>query len=157
MENELKQNFARRLSQCNRGEMIVIIYEIYFAYETDLIQAHQDGDYEKFKNCLRRAQDTIGKLMDSLDFSYEISEQLYALYRYCRQQLAKALYQNRLTGISDAHRIMERLYQSFIKAAEQDHSPPLMSNTQQVYAGMTYGRNDLNENFIEDHHRGFFA
>ena len=26
MENELKKDFTRRLSQCNSGEMIVIIY-----------------------------------------------------------------------------------------------------------------------------------
>ena len=32
MDNELKQDFTRRLSQCNKGEMIVIIYDIYFAY-----------------------------------------------------------------------------------------------------------------------------
>ena len=32
MENELKKDFTRRLSQCNSGEMIVIIYDIFFAY-----------------------------------------------------------------------------------------------------------------------------
>ena len=32
MENSLKQEFTRRLSQCNNGEMIVIMYDIVFAY-----------------------------------------------------------------------------------------------------------------------------
>ena len=31
MDNELKKDFTRRLSQCNSGEMIVIIYDIFFA------------------------------------------------------------------------------------------------------------------------------
>ena len=33
-----------------------------------------------------------------------------------------------------------------------------MSNAQQVYAGMTYGKGQLTENYMEiDTHRGFFA
>lgn len=40
MENELKKDFTRRLSQCNSGEMIVIIYDIFFAYVDDIRQAH---------------------------------------------------------------------------------------------------------------------
>ena len=39
MENELKKDFTRRLSQCNSGEMIVIIYDIFFAYVDDIRQA----------------------------------------------------------------------------------------------------------------------
>ena len=44
------------------------------------------------------------------------------------------------------------------EVAKQDTSEPLMHNTQQVYAGMTYGKEQLNENFQEsDTSRGFFA
>ena len=46
MENELKKDFTRRLSQCNSGEMIVIIYDIFFAYVDDIRQAHCTGDHE---------------------------------------------------------------------------------------------------------------
>ena len=31
MDSEQKKGFTRRLSQCNSGEMIVIIYDICFA------------------------------------------------------------------------------------------------------------------------------
>ena len=46
MENELKKDFTRRLSQCNSGEMIVIIYDIFFAYVDDIRQAHCKGDHD---------------------------------------------------------------------------------------------------------------
>ena len=35
MDNELKQDLTRRLSQCNRGGLILVMYDIYFAYSDD--------------------------------------------------------------------------------------------------------------------------
>ena len=51
MENELKKDFTRRLSQCNSGEMIVIIYDIFFAYVDDIRQAHCKGDHDGQTEC----------------------------------------------------------------------------------------------------------
>ena len=53
MENELKKDFTRRLSQCNSGEMIVIIYDIFFAYVDDIRQAHCNGDHDGQKDAIR--------------------------------------------------------------------------------------------------------
>ena len=52
---------------------------------------------------------------------------------------------------------MKRLHASFVEVAKQDTSGPLMENIQHVYAGITYGKNDLVENCISDAQRGFFA
>ena len=105
MENELKKDFTRRLSQCNSGEMIVIIY-----------------------------------------------------YMFCKNELSRAMYENRLDGVQEAEHIMHRLYTSFVEVAKQDKSAPLMKNTQQVYAGMTYARGAVNEDYMDvDSHRGFFV
>ena len=92
-----------------------------------------------------------------MDFSYDISRELHPLYVYCRNQLAKSRYQYSVEGIDEAEKILRRLYAAFCEAAKTDTSGPLMTNTQQVYAGMTYGKSDLNENCFEDNHRGFFV
>ncbi len=157
MENSLKQEFTRRLSQCNRGEMIVIMYDIVFAYMNEAKSAHAENKYEDYKSAVKKAQVSLDALTNSLDFKYEISRDLYQLYVYAKNCLAKAIYQNRIDGIEEAEKILKRLYASFCEAAKTDTSGPLMSNTQQVYAGITYGKLDLNENFIDDSHRGFFA
>ena len=63
-----------------------------------------------------------------------------------------------LTEIENAEKMLRKLYQSFCKVAETDSSAPMMKNTQQVYAGYTYGKGDLVENCQElDKSRGFFA
>ena len=157
MDNSLKQEFTRRLSQCNRGELIVIMYDIVFAYINEAIKAHENQDYEAYKAAIKKAQAAIDSLNNALDFKYDLSRDLHQLYIYVKNCLAKAIYQNRLDGILEAEKILKSLYASFCEAAKTDTSGPLMRNTQQVYAGMTYGRNTLNESCFEDTHRGFFV
>lgn len=158
MENSLKQDFTRRLSQCNSGGMIVIIYEICFAYMEDARQAHAKGRHDEMKAAIRKAQNVLDELIGSLNFAYEISSNLYVLYVFCKNELARTLYENRMDGLEEADKVMRRLYHSFAEAAKQDTSAPIMSNTQQIYAGMTYGRNQLNENDMDyDRQRGFFV
>ena len=157
MNSDLKQEFTRRLSQCNSGEMIVIMYDIVFAYMQEAKDAHESNDYESYKTAIKRAQASIDTLCGALNFKYDIARDLHKLYVYAKNCLAKAIYQNRTDGIEEAEKILKRLYASFCEAAKQDTSGPLMRNTQAVYAGMTYGRTTLNENYMEDSHRGFFV
>ena len=158
MNNELKQDFTRRLSQCNSGEMIVIIYDILFAYLNDAKKAYELGQHEEQKDAIRAAQRVLDELMGSLNFSYEISHNLRALYQFCKNELSRAMYENRMDGLEETEKIMGRLYGSFVEAAKQDQSEPVMKNTQQVYAGMTYARGALNEDYVDhDTQRGFLV
>lgn len=44
--------------------------------------------------------------------------------------------------------------ESFEEIAKQDTSGPVMENSQQVYAGLTYGKGSLNEVAIDPEHLG---
>ena len=140
MEKEQILDFTRRISQSNRSGLTVINYEIIFAYLDDAKKAYQEEKWEEFKVALRKAQNSIGELMQTLDFSYDISRNLYRIYVFCRDSLAAAMYKRSLTEIETAEKMLRKLYQSFCKVAETDSSAPMMKNTQQVYAGYTYGK-----------------
>lgn len=157
MERSLKQEFTRRLSQCNKGGLIIITYDILFAYLEEAKSAYEQKDNDAYKTAIRKAQASIDTLNQSLNYQYELSRNLHQLYVYTKNTLAKAIYQNRLDGIEEVEKILKSLYASFLEAVKTDTSGPLMSNTQQVYAGMTYGKTRLSENFIDDDHRGFFV
>lgn len=158
MTQEKKQEFTRRLSCCNRGEMIVIMYDILFTYLDDGIQAKEAGDYDGFKAAVNHAQQVIRRMMDDLDFSYEIAGSLYAEYQFVNQQLSMAVCKNTPQNLLDAKRILRNLYDAFVEASRQDTSEPLMENTQQVVAGMTYQKGSLTETFQDsDISRGFLA
>ena len=162
MEDRLKQDFTRRLSQCNKGEMIVIMYEIVFVYLDEAKEAHNKNDYSAYKTAIKKAIDSIDTLIHALNFAYDISKQLYSLYVYSKRALAKDNYfypedEEDIDGIIEAEGVLKRLYNSFQEVAKSDTSAPLMRNAQKVYAGMTYGKNDLNESYIDTIQRGFLV
>ena len=158
MDDTLKQEFTRRISQCNKGELVVIKFEIAFAYIQDAKAAKEADDYEAFKQALHNGQDVLNSMIKALDFAYDISKQLHPLYVYCRNLMAKAISRYKVDEINEAEKILRRLHASFKEAAKSDTSGPLMQNVQKVYAGITYGKMDLNESYMNyDTHRGFLA
>ena len=53
---------------------------------------------------------------------------------------------------------MRRLYEIYKEDAVNDTSDPVMQKSQQVYAGLTYGREDLTVSSQDDSSsRGFYA
>lgn len=158
MDSKKKQEFTRRLTCCNRGGMIIITYDILFSYLEDARAAKEAGDYEEFKINVRSAQQVVRRLMDTLDFHYPVSGELYELYRYVNKLLEFAVVKNTSENIQQAEKILSNLYDGFKEAAQQDDSEPLMKHTQQVVAGMTYDKGTLTETLQNfESTRGFFA
>lgn len=157
MTNEQKQEFTRRITQANRSGLVLIKFEILFVYLDDAMQAHSDEDMEQFRLAIRHADAVLKSFEETLDFNYDLSAQLYALYDFHRRQIAKSLIRNSVEELQSSRSLLSQIYQAFQEAAKQDQSPPLMSNTQQVYAGYTYGKNDVNESYQQDQSRGFLA
>lgn len=158
MTQEKKQEFTRRLTCCNRGEMIVIMYDILFAYLEDGVRAKEEQDYQEFKNAVGKASQVVSRLMEDLDFHYEISGSLYAEYQFVNKLLAMAVCKNTAKNLLDAQQVLKNLYDAFQEAAQQDTSEPLMQHTQQVVAGMTYQKGSLTETLQgSESSRGFLA
>lgn len=158
MKDEKKQDFTRRLSCCNRGEMIIIIYDILFSYLEDALDAQQTGDYNEFKDSVHKAQQVVRRLMGTLDFTYPVSKDLHALYRFVNELLSLAIVKNTSQNIVDAKKVLKNLYDGFWEAAKHDTSEPLMQNTQHVVAGMTYQKGALTETLQgAESTRGFLA
>ncbi len=157
MTQEKKQEFTRRLSCCNRGGMVVVMYDILFAYLEDAEESHPK-DYGAFKASVGKAQQVIRRLMDDLDFTYPIAGSLYGAYQFANKHLSLAVCKNGVQNVRDAKRVLGNLYEGFVEAARQDTSEPLMQHTQQVVAGMTYQKGSLTETLQgSENSRGFLA
>lgn len=157
MDNQTKQEFTRRISQSNRSQLTLVTYEICFSYLEEAQKCHGQADWEGFKENIRHGDGCVARLQDTLDFQYDIARQLYPLYGFCRGELMRSMYRRDTEGIGHAKKVLDGLYAAFEEAGRLDTSEPLMHNTQQVYAGMTYGKEQLNENYREPASRGFFA
>ena len=98
---------------------------------------------------LKRAQGFLCELRGSLDFQFPVSYRLVSLYRYVNEQLVKSITRRKDVNLDSCERVLKGLKQSFEEKATQDGSGPVMENSQQVYAGLTYGKGSLNEVAID--------
>ena len=155
MTKDQIQEYTLRITKANRSQLIVIVYELALLYLDTAIKAFDENDHEGFKNNASYAGKCVGDLLEALDFNYEPAYPLMRIYVYISRQLALAPVRKDKEALIVAKRLMERLRKSFEDIASQDDSAPLMSNTQEVYAGLTYGRGSLNESLAGASNRGF--
>lgn len=162
MTKDQISGYTLKITNANSTGLVVILYEIFDTYIDEAKKAlntpwSKDSTDEYIKS-IRMASQVIRHLEGALDFKYEISSTLYPLYDYVERALAKATYTRNAKDLETAQRIMDTLKESFSQVAEQDHSLPVMGNTEQVVAGMTYGKSDVDETMANyDSQRGFFA
>lgn len=158
MDTQKKQDFSRRISESNRSQLVVVVFDILKEYLEEARVAYEKGDIEKYREALNHAQPVVSELIHALDFKYEISLELLRLYKYVLNAISKAMIRRDIKELDGVFIVVNGLSESFEKISQQDDSPKLMQNTQKVYAGLTYGKNDLTETFAAaNQNRGFLA
>ena len=158
MNNEKKQIFTRRITQANKSQLTVIIYEILLSYLEDVQTAFESGNIDELRHNIKKARECINQLRIGLDFNYEPARSLFSIYCFADKELAKNMFANKNENISELQAMFTKLHDAFEKVSANDDSKPLMDNIQDVYAGLTYGKNDLNENLVNyDSKRGYLV
>lgn len=159
MTNELLKSYTKRIAGASKSELVVIMYEVILTDLNDSIEAYDNGDIGEFEKSLKHSKRFLKELMASLDYSYKISFELMRLYIYVNKLIISGMYQKNKGFIDDAIIIMNRLMIGFEEVSKEDNSGPVMKNTEQVYAGLTYGKGILNEIAINTNEtsRGFKA
>ena len=159
MKKELLQEFAARVTQANRSELVVVIYEATLASIAEGKQRLTEGQIEEARTEIARARGMITELMGSLDLQYEISHYLRQLYIFAYQELCQGIALREPERFDHASDIFEKILPSFQEVAKQDDSDAVMENVQTIYAGLTYGRGTLNETVGTgvENNRGFQA
>ncbi len=145
MDQKQKQEYTARVAQANRSELVVIIYELFLLAMDEAATAFKKGETEKGVKHIKRAQGFLQELMGSLDMRYQIAENLMRLYRYIYEQLIFSVLRRKIVNGETVCEVMGKLKEAFEKVAEEDCSEPVMVNSQQLYAGLTYGKGSLNE------------
>lgn len=155
MTKDELSGYSYRVTQASKTELIVIMYDMAQNYLKDAIIEFENSDIQEFRNNLKKAQRVINRLSSSLDFNYEISSELMKLYLYMNTVLVKASIKNEIEQIVVVDSMLQKLGSAFAKISSDDMSGPVMRNTQQVYAGLTYHNGGLNEYHDQSQKRGF--
>lgn len=159
MEKEKMQEFTFRVTQASRSELIVIMYDIILADTESARKALEQGDVSAYEHELKHAGRFLNELMGALDYQYEISYELLSLYSYINKTMIRARMRREVQLLDVTDAMIGKLREAFREVSAQDTSGPVMRNTEQVYAGLTYGRNSLKESLYDPNaaNRGFMA
>lgn len=159
MDKEMLRTYTARISQANRSELVTILYDL-IIYNLEMATvSFQEGDMEKYDYELKQSQKFMNELMGSLDYNYVISLDLLQLYLYVNKRIVTAIFKRKPELLESAIKVMKELLVGFEGVAKLDGSAPLVENSQQIYAGLTYGKGTLNETYMNpnEHIRGFKA
>lgn len=157
MTNEKKQTFTRRITQANRTQLVVIVYEMLMVYLEDAMESFREDNRTEFAENLRMARECIGQMRTSLNFEYDLSRNLFSIYCFADREIAKDIYGYKIDNLDEIKMIFNKLRNAYYKISDKDQSGPMMDNIQSVYAGLTYGKTDLNESIPGEGRRGFLA
>ncbi len=140
------------IANASQGELLCITYEMFLHHIEQAVKEVEENKTE----CIHKAIEVIKTLVQDLNFELPIAQELLRLYVYMQGVLLE--YEVTDEKLEHVHQTMEMIYKGFLEVTSQEaQSPPSMANAEAIYAGITYGRSDLNEMVISDKNRGFKA
>lgn len=158
MKNERLKTYTARITQASKSELTVIMYEIIMEDIKEAREASLKGEKELLVKELKHASKFLNELMSTLDFSYKISFELMSLYIYLNKLILSSIAKEKDYQLDTVLSILNKLLLAFKEVAKSDNSGPVMMNTEQIYAGLTYGKGTLNEMYLDGQgNRGFMA
>ena len=116
MTKELKQQFTLKISQANKSQLVVILYEMMLAYIDEAKQANEIEDQAAFRQGIKRAKGCLHELMASLHLEYSIAGNLMQLYAYADRQLTRADIRNSTEELVHVEAIMSKLHAAYEEA-----------------------------------------
>lgn len=156
MTKELKQEYTLRITQANKTQLITILYEMVLIYVDEAKTALAADNQVEYKAAIHKIRGCMDELTASLNLAYELAQNLMQLYLYVNSELVKASAHFDEENLEHVRLVIGQLQKAYEKIEGQDTSGPVMGNTQSVYAGLTYGRNQLTENITDlSANRGF--
>ena len=109
MTREMKQIFTRRITQANRTQLVVILYDMVLEYLKEAIAAQEIDCIQEYKKDMQCARNCISELRNSLDFNYEISRNLFAIYAFADRELASEMHSIKKDALSQIAGMFQKL------------------------------------------------
>lgn len=155
------ENQTARIANATPVQLVEITYELILEAIQQAKEALQKKDEIIFQKQIEKAQKFLMNLMESLDMSYELSYDIMSLYLYVNKLLIQSHIQKNQEPLEQSEKILINLevaWKEVVKKQAESQSP-VLENTQQIYAGLTYGKGTLKEAIIDpnDKKRGFQA
>lgn len=145
MTKEQIQEFTLKTTQENHSGLILIMFDMEKIYVEDALRAYSAGDVEEFVKQVNLARKVQNELIGSLNPREKLSRNVIAILRFIYRKMVDSSVRRVPVDLDRCQDMMDNLRVGFERLHEIDDEGPVMKNTHQVYAGLTYGKGTLNE------------
>ena len=158
MTKEQIKEFTLRTTNSNHSGLILVMFDVVNVYINDSISAYESGDREQYIKNIRLAKKAHNELMSCINPRDELGKRVIAIFRFIYGKLASSESKRSPDELDRCKTMLDNLRVGFEKLHSIDDEEPVMKNTHQVYAGLTYGKGTLSESTLGDtYNRGFMA
>lgn len=149
---------AAKVANATQGQLLQMTYELLLHSMDHIKKYGLAKDHQELIAEVQHARRILQELIDTLNFEQDLSKDLLRIYVYINGILIKNLISYDGALIEEAKGLINKLLEGWSEVvASNEGSIKVMNNAQQVYAGLTYGKSDLNESVLDDTNRGFKA
>lgn len=145
MTKESVSSYTMQISQANASQLLCIAYSLWEEFADEAMQAFADGKIEEYKQNLKKLQRVNQEIITMLNHDNPCARNVMALHFFANRKLVESILRGKPVDLDRVKSMIEKMHVSFTEVSKKDTDMPIMANTQQVYAGLTYGKGTLNE------------
>lgn len=123
MSNAYEKYKTQEVSMASPMALIVMLYNGCIKQLKLSRMAIEKKEYEEANSILKKAQDILTELMSSLDFKYEISNNLMALYRFMYGEIVRINASKNAEKIAPVISILSDLRDAWVKVEKECRLP----------------------------------
>lgn len=153
-----KTNWSARIVNATPSQLVLIIYELIFeAIDTAIIEL-ENKNITAYEITMERLKKLLAELTHDLNLNTPLEYDFLSLYIFVNKLFIKSYFKRSIEPLQQAKEILNKLYIGLKEVELQiPKEEKVVSNAQQIYAGLTYGKGSLNESVTQDKNRGFTA
>ena len=145
MTKEQIREFTLRTSQSNHSGLILVLFDVERIYVEDALVAYEAEDMDGYMKNIELARKAHNELMSCINPSDLQGRRVLQIFRFVYEKMVASVVKRKPQELDRCEKMMDNLRVSFVRLHELDEEGPVMRNTHQVYAGLTYGKGVLNE------------
>lgn len=155
MTREQINEFTVRTSNANHSGLVVILFDIVRVYTEDAMSCYEQSDMIGYVKNLELSKMSLNELMSCFSPAVHPGGRVLSVLRFIYGKLVKSVVKREPQELDRCLNMLNKMRETFAELNKKDNEPPVMKNTHQVYAGLTYGKGTLNESVISSSNRGF--
>ncbi|MBC6678336.1 flagellar export chaperone FliS [Zhenpiania hominis] len=119
--NGYQQYKEQSVMTMTSGEMLLLLYDELLKRLTRAELALEKEDYPLFEQSVKRSQEIVKYLMDTLNFKYSISQELRRMYDFFLYELSRIQAGRKKEIIAELKPLVRELREAFEEAGKQQN------------------------------------